>query len=236
MHTQRNQHICGLDFTGCYIPLDALQASRGSQMLSRENQMPHYTAHVGTQADGTHLSAGTFSFYNAAWKDKKRPPRCSKILQVGSSGSVLQVGRFALSFPFCVSNPSCSSQGRPFPTVPEQTLWKSLFLPTIGVPTSRGRIRLTMNCWATEQRTRLRCRQLDQEVLCPSFKLWQLLSVDFCLHLCRKQIHFMCWSTDTVWHARLSVHSFFYSCSHKWKKKRNKATWQGVYPSVLGRE
>lgn len=32
----------------------------------------------GTQAAGTHLSAGTFSFYNAAWKDKKLPPRLLK--------------------------------------------------------------------------------------------------------------------------------------------------------------
>lgn len=36
MHTQRNQHICGLDFIGCHIPLDAVQASRGNQMLSRK--------------------------------------------------------------------------------------------------------------------------------------------------------------------------------------------------------
>lgn len=55
--TQRNQRIRGLGFTGCCIPLDAVKASRGNQMLSRGKQIPHYTAHMGTQVNGTHLSA-----------------------------------------------------------------------------------------------------------------------------------------------------------------------------------
>lgn len=62
MHPQRNPHICGLDFTGCYIPLDAVQASKGNQMLGKENQIPYHTADVGTRAGGTHLSVVTFAF------------------------------------------------------------------------------------------------------------------------------------------------------------------------------
>lgn len=224
MHTQRDRHICGLEFIGCYIPLNAVQTSKGNQMLSKENQIPHYTARVRALKRLVLIFLlGLFPSIMLLGRTKNCLQDCSKILQFASSDSILQVGRLVLSFPCHVSNSSCSSQGRPVPMVWEQTLQKPLFLPTTGIPTGPHGIRVTTNCWTTEQRTLLGHRQLNEEVLCHNFKLQQLLSDDFCLHLCRKQIHFMCWSTDIVWHVRLSVHSFFESCSHKWGKKKKQS-------------
>lgn len=147
MHTQRNQHICGLDFIGCYIPLDAVQASRGNQMLSRENQIPHYTAHVGTQAGGTtHLSVGTFSFYNAAWKDKKLPLRflqntsgCQQWLCPPSwkTCSLLSLLCFQ---PLLFFPRKASAYGA------EADFVEALFPPYNRGPPGPGEIRVTMNC------------------------------------------------------------------------------------------
>lgn len=71
---------------GCCIPLDAAKASRKNQMLSREKQIPHYTAHMGTQADGTHLSAVTFFLLQSCFERIKTCLQdCSKIFQAASS-------------------------------------------------------------------------------------------------------------------------------------------------------
>jgi len=68
---------------GTYVAW-TLSAATSHWMLFRQagepdaqqgRQIPRYTAHVGTHAGGAHLSAGTFCFYNAPWKDKKMPLR-----------------------------------------------------------------------------------------------------------------------------------------------------------------
>lgn len=152
MHTQRNQHICGLEFVGCYIPLDAVQASRKNQMLISEKQIPHYPAHMGTQAGDTQLSAGTFSFYNTAWKDKKPAPKIApkdfRLTAVAPSSKLEDFSPFSAVFP---APPVLLKEGQYLQHGSRFSRSFCLFFSLQqGSPLALVR-EVTMNCWATEQ-------------------------------------------------------------------------------------
>lgn len=105
-------------------------------MLSREKQIPHYTAHMGTQADGTHLSAVTFFLLQSCFERIKTCLQdCSKIFQAASSDLF---SRFEDLFsPFLAVLPTPSVLPRKASACgAEADFVEALLLPTTEVPTA----------------------------------------------------------------------------------------------------
>lgn len=218
---------------GCCISLDAAKASRKNQMLSREKQIPHYTAHMGTQADGTHLSAVTFFLLQSCFERIKTCLQdCSKIFQAASSDLF---SRFEDLFsPFLAVFPSPS-------VLPKegQCLWcRSRLCGSPSPPYNRGSHCTTgsESWWTAEpwnkelgSETAARHRQLCEVALATTSNSGSSYLRGSKFISCAEA------QTDIVWHAIIRYKVSFRVAPTSEKEETKPLALQ-VYTSILGRE